>query len=100
MVCLNRVFHWCLPARGHEEAIEIEADATHLDILIRQLNLQKAKSQATSGVKSTTSDVGPALPMDKHTVSIGEHAGELPGGEQAQCQVRVQGDCWPDERAT
>ena len=51
---------------GRAEAIEIEADARHVEILIHQLNFQKAKSLATPGVKST-SDVGPTLPLEKHT---------------------------------
>ena len=58
MVCLNRVFRWCLPTRGRAEAIEIEADARHVEILIHSLNLQRPKSLATPGVKSTSSDVG------------------------------------------
>ena len=52
---------------GRLEAIEIEADARHVEILIHQLNLWSAKSLATPGVKSTSSDAGPALPMEKHT---------------------------------
>ena len=62
MVCLNRVFRWCLQTSGRAEVIEIEAGARHVEILIHQLNLQSAKSLATPGVKSTSSDVGP-----KHT---------------------------------
>ena len=38
VVCLNRVFRWCLPAGGGAEAIEIEAAARHVDILSHQLN--------------------------------------------------------------
>ena len=52
---------------GRAETIEIEADARHVEILIHQLNLQSAKSLATPGVKSTSSDVGPASPLEKHT---------------------------------
>ena len=47
VVCLNRVFRWCLPAGGRAGAIEIEADARHVEILIHQLNLQNAKSLAS-----------------------------------------------------
>ena len=67
VICFNRVFQWCLLAGGRPEAIEMEADARHVDILIHQLNLRGAKSVASLGVKSTTSDVGPQLPLDKHT---------------------------------
>ena len=44
VVCLNRAFRWCLRAGGGAEAIEIEADARHVDILSHHLNLQEAKS--------------------------------------------------------
>ena len=67
VVCLNRVFRWCLPMSGGAEAIEMEADARRVEILIHQLNLRSAKSLATPGVKSTSSDIGPALPLEKHT---------------------------------
>ena len=63
VVCLNRVFRWCLPTSGRAEAIEIEANAWHDEILIHQL----AKSLATLGVKSTSGDVGPTLPLEMHT---------------------------------
>ena len=66
VVCLNRVFRWCLPADGRTEAVEIEADARHVESLTHQLNLQNAKSLVTPGVKSTSSDVGPTLPLEKH----------------------------------
>ena len=41
--------------------------ARHVAILVHQLNLRSAKSLATPGVKSTSSDIGPALPLEKHT---------------------------------
>ena len=66
VVWLSRVFRWCLSG-GRAKAIEIEADARHVEILIHQLNPQKTKSLATLGVKSTSSDVGPTLPLEKHT---------------------------------
>ena len=59
VICLNRVFRWCLPTCDRPEAIEIEAHARHVDILTHQLNLKGAKSVASPDVKSTTSDVGP-----------------------------------------
>ena len=68
VVCLNRVFRWCLPTSGRPEAIEIEADARQVEILIHQLNLPSGKSLATPGVKSTSSDIGLALPLEKHTL--------------------------------
>ena len=52
------------PCRGHRDRGGREA-CRHLDS--PALNLQKAKSVATPGVKSTTSDVGPTLPLDRHT---------------------------------
>ena len=67
VVCLNRVFRWCLPTSGRAEAIEIEADAWHVEILIHQLNRRRAMSLATPGVKSTSSDMGLALLLEKHT---------------------------------
>ena len=67
VICLNRAFRWCLPTGDRPEATEIEADARHVDILTHQLNLKGAKSVASLGVKSTTSDVGPPLPVDLHT---------------------------------
>ena len=67
VVYLNRVFRWCQPTSGRAEAIEIEAGARHVEILIHQLNLRIAKSLATPGVKSTSSDIGPALPLEQHT---------------------------------
>ena len=67
VVCLNRVFRWCLLMSGRPEALEIEAHARHADILVHQLNLQNAKTLATPGVKSTSSDVGHTLPLDMHT---------------------------------
>ena len=36
VVCLNRVFRWCLPTGDRQDAIEIEADARHADILTHQ----------------------------------------------------------------
>ena len=67
VVCQNRVFRWCLPTSGRPEAIKIEADAGHVKIRIHQLNLQNAKTLVTPGVKSTSSDVGHALPLEMHT---------------------------------
>ena len=67
VLCLNRVFRWCLPMSGRPEAIETEADARHVEILVHQLNLQIAKTLATPGVKSTSSDVGHTLPLEMHT---------------------------------
>ena len=67
VVCLSRVFRWCLPTSGLAGATEIEADERHVEILIHQLNLQSTKSLATPGVWSTSSDVGPTLPLEKHT---------------------------------
>ena len=67
VVCFNRVFRWCLPTSGGAEAIEIEANAMHVEILIHQLNLRSAKALASPGVKSTSSDIGPALPLEKHS---------------------------------
>ena len=49
VLCLNRLFRWCLPTSGRAEAIEIEADARYVEILVHQLNLW------------------PALPLEKHT---------------------------------
>ena len=63
----KRTQDWCLPTSGRAEPIEIEADARHVEILIHQLDLRSAKSMATPGVKSTSSDVGLALPLEKHT---------------------------------
>ena len=40
VVCLNLVFRWCVPAGGRAEAIKIEADARHADIVIHQFNLR------------------------------------------------------------
>ena len=59
--------YWCLPTSGRAEAIEIQADARHVEIRIHQLNLQSAKSLSTPGVKSTTSDIVPVFPLEKHT---------------------------------
>ena len=67
VICLNRAFRWCLPTGDRPEATEIEADARHVDVLTHQLNLKGAKSVASLGVKSTTSDVGPPLPVHQHT---------------------------------
>ena len=67
VVCLNRVFRWCLPTSGRAEAIEIEADARHVEILIHRLNFRCAKSLATPGVKSTNSEIGHALLLEKHS---------------------------------
>ena len=58
VICLKRVFRWCLPTGDRPEAVEIEADARHVDILTHQLNLKGTKSVSLPGVKSTTSDVG------------------------------------------
>ena len=68
VMCLNCVFRCCLPAGGRLEAIEMEADASHVDFLTHQFNLHGAESVATLGVKSTTSDVGPTLLLDKRTL--------------------------------
>ena len=67
MICLNRVFRWCLPTGDRPENIEIKADARHVDIVTHQLNFKGAKSVASLGVKSATSDVGPPLLLDQHT---------------------------------
>ena len=66
VVCLNRVFRWCLPTSGRAEAIEIEADARHVEILIHQLILRSAKTLSTPGFKNTSSDISPAFPLE-HT---------------------------------
>ena len=34
VVCLNCVLRWCLPMSGRPEAVEIEADARHVEILV------------------------------------------------------------------
>ena len=52
---------------GRPEAIEIEAAARHVEILVHHLNLQSAKTLATAGVKSTSTDVGHTLPLEMHT---------------------------------
>ena len=67
MICLDRVFRWCLPTGDRPETIEIKVDARHVDIVTHQLNLKGAKSVASLGVKSATSDVGPPVPLDQHT---------------------------------
>ena len=67
VVCLSRVFRWCLPTSGRPEAIDIEANARHVEILAHQLNFQNAKTLATPGVKSTSSDVGHTLPLEIRT---------------------------------
>ena len=64
IVCLNCVFRWCAPTSGRSEAIEVEADARHVEILVHQLNLQSAETPATPDVKSTSSDVGHTLPLE------------------------------------
>ena len=80
MVCLNRVFRWCLPTSGRAEAMEIEADARHVEFLIHQLNLRSAKSLATPGRQEhelrrwTCVTCGTA-----HSDSINVHACELLG---------------------
>ena len=45
----------------------LKVDARQGEILIHQLNLRSAKSLATPGVKSASSDIGLALPLEKHT---------------------------------
>ena len=61
VVCLDRGFRWCLPMSGRPEAIEIEANARHVEIPVHQQTL------ATPGVKSTSSDVGRTLLLEMHT---------------------------------
>ena len=76
--CLNRVFRWG-PTSGRAEAIEIEADARHIEILIHQLNLWSAKSLATPGDRARAATLVLRYFWKAHTVSINVHACELLG---------------------
>ena len=63
---MNSVFRWCPRMSGRPEAIVRQMRDT-VEILVHQLNLQIAKTLATPGVKSTSSDVGHTLPLEMHT---------------------------------
>ena len=80
VVCLNRVFRWCLPTSGRAEAIEIEADARHVEILIHQLNLRSAKSLGHDRRQEHEQRHWSCVASGKaHSVPINVHACELLG---------------------
>eukprot|EP00971_Amphidinium_carterae_P349736 6491191-Amphidinium_carterae.1 len=60
--CLNRIFRWIPGGSGRPDAIEIEADPRHADILIHQAALlPSSKAVVTPGVKQTSFDEGEPL---------------------------------------
>lgn len=47
VVCLNRIFRWC-EATGHrKDAIDVEADARHAEIIAAQLQLKVDSGHAS-----------------------------------------------------
>ena len=60
--CLNRIFRWCPESGGRPEAVEIEADPRHAQILISQSGLSStSKPVVTPGVKQDGLDDGETL---------------------------------------
>jgi len=52
VVCLNKIFRWVPGTVGNPDAIEIEADPRHVDIITHTLGLTKAsKAVVTPGLK-------------------------------------------------
>eukprot|EP00971_Amphidinium_carterae_P352695 6492705-Amphidinium_carterae.2 len=56
LVCLNRIFRWCIAEAGRPEAIEIEADAN-----------ESAKGVSTPGTRESNTDGGSQLSVEGST---------------------------------
>eukprot|EP00971_Amphidinium_carterae_P018998 374110-Amphidinium_carterae.1 len=69
LLCLNRIFRWCTAGSGRPEAIEIEADARHVEIICHQCRLDAtSKGVGTPGVKDSTGEDGDRLDDDSSTL--------------------------------
>ena len=67
VVCLNRVFRWTRAQDAWKEAIEIEADARHVHLILQQLGLRLGSNAVvTPGVKPPSADVGVEPPREQH----------------------------------
>ena len=66
ITCLNKIFRWVKDDSG--EAIEIEADPRHVEIICAQMKLAKtSKAVVTPGVKTQEADLGKDLHGDEQT---------------------------------
>ena len=65
MICLNRIFTWVHATADSPTKILIEADPRHVDLILKDLGLNKpgTKSVSTPGVKAK--DGHPGLPLPK-----------------------------------
>ena len=60
--CLNRIFRWVPATSQSQEAIELEADPRHQQIIKKQLGLMKvSKGVVTPGIKPTSPELGESL---------------------------------------
>ena len=62
--CMHRICRWSVPSGNRPEAVEIEADARHIDIILNQLTLVNAQTVVTPGIKTDSPDRGARLPPD------------------------------------
>ncbi len=66
ITCLNKIFRWVKDDSG--EAIEIEADPRHVEIICAKMKLAKtSKAVVTPGVKLPEADLGKDLRGDEQT---------------------------------
>ena len=66
ITCLNKIFCWVKDDSG--EAIEIEADPRHVEIICVEMKLAKtSKAVVTPGVKLPEADLGKDLHGDEQT---------------------------------
>ena len=66
ITCLNKIFRWVKDDSG--EAIEVEADPRHVEIICAKMKLAKtSKAVVTPGVKLPEADLGKDLHGDEQT---------------------------------
>ena len=98
VVCLNRVFRCCLLAGGRAETNRDRGGRE----ACRHLDPPSSTSRRPNRWPRLASRARPATLAaafgQAHPASIDEHACEPLGGGPSGCEVRVQGDCSPDER--
>ena len=70
IACLNRVFRRSVLAGNRPEAIEIETDARHIDIILDQLNLTNVETVVSLGIRNDSSDLVAKLPPQSFCMKV------------------------------
>eukprot|EP00971_Amphidinium_carterae_P351978 6492372-Amphidinium_carterae.1 len=71
LLCLNRIFRWCKQSADGPEAIEIEGDPRHQEIICHHCNLgagRAANAVSTPGVRDNTGELGKELETSAATM--------------------------------